>query len=92
MKINRIGLHTMIVYNTPAMISTVQLDANTYETMVMFEDGDELECIRTHSLDDAKRTHNEVMNRWNNRLYESSIAKHIGFPNIGQFVHTVKAC
>lgn len=87
-----IGKHTMHAFNRPAIISTVQLSADEFETMVMFDDGDELECIRTATLADAKRTHNEVMRRWNDRLYEGSVAKAIGFANIGQFVHTVKAC
>lgn len=92
MKINTIGRHTMIAFNHPAIISTIQLGDNLYETMVMFDDGEELECIRTRTLADAKRTHNEVMNRWNDHLYEGSVAKCLGFPNIGQFVHPVVTC
>lgn len=92
MKLNRIGLHTFWFCNTKAMISTVQLEANLFETMVMFDDGDELECIRTNTLADAKKTHNEVMHRWNDRIYEGSTAKLLGAPNLGQFVTPVVTC
>lgn len=92
MKLNRIGLHTFWFCNAKAMISTVQLEENLFETMVMFDDGDELECIRTHTLADAKKTHNEVMNRWNDRIYEGSTAKLLGAPNLGQFVTPVVTC
>ena len=91
MKKNRIALHTMVIYNTPAIISTVELFGE-YETMVMFEDGDELECIRTKNLEDAKETHNRLVREYNDKIYEGSIAKLIGALNYGQFVKTVKAC
>ena len=42
----RIALHTFYIYNEPAMISTVNM-FGTYETMVMMDDGDELESYRT---------------------------------------------
>ena len=92
MKLNRIGLHTFWFCNTEAMISTVQPEDDLYETMVMFADGDELECIRTHTLADARKTHNEVMHRWNDRIYEGSTAKLLGVPNLGQFVTPVVTC
>lgn len=92
MKLNRIGLHTFVFCNTNAMISTVQLSENLFETMVMFADGDELECIRTATLADAKKTHNEVMRRWNDRIYEGSTAKLLGAPNLGQFVNPIVTC
>lgn len=92
MTLNRIGLHTFVIFNTPAMISTVQLGENLFETMVLFEDGEDLEEIRTHTLEDARRTHNEVVNRWNDRVYEGSTAKLLGAANYGQFVKTVVAC
>lgn len=93
MKLNRIGLHTFWFCNAKAMISTVQLEENLFETMVMFaDDCEELECIRTSTLADAKNTHNEVMNRWNDRIYEGSTAKLLGTPNLGQFVTPVVTC
>lgn len=92
MKMTAIGLHTFVYLNTTAMISTVQLEENLFETMVMFDDGDELECIRTRTLADAKKTHNEVMHRWNDRIYEGSTAKMLGAPNLGQFVTPVVTC
>lgn len=88
----QIALHTFHYCNTAARISTVQFSEDSYETMVMFDDGDELECIRTNTAKDARRTHNEVMRRWNDRLYEGSIAKVLGAANLGQFVHPVITC
>lgn len=89
---NRIALHTFWFCNHKAMISTVQLEADLYETMVMYEDGDELDCIFSHTLADAKKTHNEVMNRWNDRAYDGSTAKLLGVPNLGQFVTPIVTC
>lgn len=91
-KPTRIALHTFIFCNAPARISTVQLADNLYETMVMFDDGDELEVIQTETLAEARKTHNEVMHRWNDRLYEGSIAKLLGAANYGQFVTPVVTC
>ena len=91
--INTIGRHTFTVFNHEAAVSTIQLEADLFETLVYFtDDGEELECHRTRTLADAKRTHNAVMNRWNDRIYNGSVAKMIGFPNIGQFMHPVITC
>lgn len=87
----RIALHTMYLYDTKAMISTVKV-LGRYETMVMFYDGDELECIKSQTLEDAKRTHNELVRKYNDKIYEGSTAKLLGAVNLGQFVHTVVAC
>lgn len=88
----RIALHTARIYNTNAYISTVQLSDHEFETMVLLEDGTDLENITTSSLDEAKRTHNEIMNKWNDKIYEESIDKCLGFANLGQYVKTVVAC
>lgn len=88
----RIALHTFVFCNTPAMISTVQLDKTTFETMVMFDDGDEIESFRTGTVEEARKTHNEVMHRWNDKLYEGSTAKLLGAVNYGQFVTPVVTC
>jgi hypothetical protein len=92
MNLPRIGLHRFFIHGMKAHISTVQLGADLFETMVLYEDGDELECIRTHTLEDARRTHNEVMRRYNDRLYECSVQKLLGMPNLGQFVTPVVTC
>ena len=89
---NRIALHTFVFCNAPARISTVEIFAGLFETMVMFDDGDELEVHRTTTLEDARRIHNEVMHRWNDRIYEGSTAKLLGAPNYGQFVTAVVTC
>lgn len=88
----RIGLHQAIYLNTLTLISTVQLSENYYETMVVFEDGEEIESFISYTLEDAKKRHNEVMNRWNDKIYEGSTAKLIGVPNLGQFVKTIVPC
>lgn len=88
----RIALHTMYYYQEKAIISTVKI-YGYYETMVMYErDGEEIESIRTYSLEDAKATHNRLVNEYNDRIYEGSINKLLGAVNFGQFVKTVKAC
>lgn len=88
----RIGLHQMVYCNQPAIISTVQLSEHSFETMVMFNDGEEIESFRTTTLEAAKAQHNETMRHWNDRLYEGSTARFLGVQNLGQFVKTVVAC
>ena len=88
----RIALHTFTFCNAPARISTVQLYADLFETMVMFDDGEEIEVFETSTLEAARKTHNEVMHRWNDRLYEGSTAKLLGAANFGQFVTPVVTC
>lgn len=88
----RIALHTFTFCNHPARISTVQLYADLFETMVMFDDGDEIEVFETSTIEDARKTHNEVMHRWNDRLYDGSTAKLLGVANLGQFVTPVVTC
>lgn len=92
MKFNRIGLHKFTYCNAPAVISTVQLAEDLFETMVMYDDGDELECIQTATVEEARKTHNEVMHRWNDRVYGGSIQKLLGVVNYGQFVTPVVTC
>lgn len=91
MKINRIALHTFVWLDTNSMISTVEF-CGKYETMVMFDDGDEIECYRSDTLEEARAKHNELVHKWNDRLYEGSIAKVLGAMNYGQFVTAVKTC
>lgn len=88
----RIALHTMYYYQEKAVISTVKI-YGYYETMVMWEkDGEEIESVRTYSLEEAKKTHNALVNKYNDMIYEGSINKLLGAVNYGQFVKTVKAC
>lgn len=89
----RVGLHTMTYLREPARVSTVKLADGVYETIVMWDDGEEIESpVRTATLEDARALHNETMRRWNDRLYEGSIDKLLGFANLGQFVKPVKMC
>ena len=88
----RIGLHIFVIHNIPAIISTVEIFPGEFETMVMYEDGDELECIRTNSRKAACKAHNEAVQCWNDRVYEGSTAKLLGAANLGQFVTAVVTC
>lgn len=89
----RIGLAKMTMHNRKVMVSTVEISENQYETIVMYEnDGEELELIRTKDLETAKRTHNKLMNKYNDIIYEGSINKLLGFDNYGQFVTPIVAC
>lgn len=61
--------------------------------MIMYEeDGEELECVKSNTLEEARKTHNRIMHKYNDLIYDGSIEKCLGFANIGQFVKTVKAC
>lgn len=89
----RIGLHTMCYLQHPARVSTVKLDDGLYETIVMWDDGEEIEApVRTSTLEDAREAHNDAMMRWNDRLYGGSIDKPLGVANMGQFVKSVVMC
>ena len=88
----RIGLHTFVWLNAPCRISTVQLSPSLYETMVMFDDGEEIEVLHSGTEEEARRVHNETMHRWNDRIFDGSTAKLLGAVNYGQFVTTVVPC
>lgn len=89
----RIGLAKMTMHNKKVMVSTVEISKNQYETIVMYEnDGEEIELIRTKDLETAKQTHNRLMNKYNDIIYEGSINKLLGFDNYGQFVTPIVAC
>ena len=88
----RIALHTFIYNNYPARVSTVQLGDDLYETIVMYDDGVEIEVLHTSTLENAKATHNCLMNKYNDLCYRGSIAELLGVANLGQFMHTVQAC
>lgn len=88
----RIALHKMNIFKANAIISTVQLSESEFETMVMFDYGEEIECFTTHTLNDAKTKHNTTVNKWNDKIYNGSIEKNLGFENYGQFVTPVITC
>lgn len=88
----RIGLHTFNFCGADAMVSTVQVSANEFETMALYADGDEIESKTTNSLAEARKAHNAMMTKYNDMLYNDSLQKALGLPNLGQFVHTVVAC
>jgi len=90
MKLERIGLHKLHIYSATYNISTVRLPEGVYETLVYDpKTGDDLDCIRSSTLEEAKRTHVLTMRRWNDKAYEGSIDKCLHFANLGQFVKPV---
>lgn len=88
---NRIALHTFTYCNDKAIISTVEIFGE-YETMVMFEDGTEIESFYADSLEEAKANHNNAVKSYNDKAYNGGISKLLGAKNNGQFVKTVIAC
>lgn len=91
--IKKIEEHYYFCYcNRKTIISTIDLFGEYYETMVMFEDGEELDCLRTSDLEEAKNNHKEMVRKWTDKAFEGSTAELLGVANIGQFMHTVKSC
>ena len=89
----RIALHTMHYLQHPARVSTVKLCDGLYETIVMWDDGEEIEPPeRTATMEEARELHDATMRRWNDRLYDGSIDKLLGVANLGQFVKPVSMC
>lgn len=92
----RIGLHEAYFCGEKIIISTVELAGGWmgtgFETVVMFLDGETVEEHHTSTLEEAKKMHNEVMRRWNDKLYEGSTAQLLGVANIGQFVKPRVTC
>lgn len=71
--------HRMEYLAEPAVISTVELCEGLFETMVMWEDGDEIEPpVRTRDEVEACVLHLELVERWRERLFEDSIYKYLG--------------
>ena len=68
---NRIALHTFTYCNDKAIISTVEIFGE-YETMVMFEDGTEIESFYADSLEEAKANHNNAVKTYNDKVYTAA--------------------
>lgn len=93
MTIQQIAKHTFTAFGGECIISTVKLPYSAeYETMVLDPDGDDLACLRTTDLAQAKRNHNELVEKWNNELYKNSLLRLLGVPNMGQMVTAIKTC
>lgn len=88
----KIGFHKFVIFRAPAIISTVKLSEDNYETMVMFEGGEEIESFHTSTIEEAKKKHDEIASKWNDKVYDGSIDKCLGVPNYGQFVVPVIDC
>lgn len=48
--------------------------------------------IALHKMNIAKTKHNTTVNKWNDKIYNGSIEKNLGFENYGQFVTPVITC
>lgn len=79
--------HEMEYLAEPAVISTVELCEGLFETMVMWEDGEEIEPpARTRDEAEAVVLHLELVEKWRERLFEGSIAKLVGGTDRSGFV------
>lgn len=86
-----IAKHTFYFCCHPAMVSTVELFGK-FETMVMYDDGEEIESAVSATLEEARKTHNALVRKYNNLIYADSFQRLIGEMNYGQFVTLVKTC
>ena len=83
--------HEMEYLAEPAVISTVELCEGLFETMVMWEDGEEIELpVRTRDEAEAVATHMELVERWREKLFEGSIAKLVGGTDRSMFVRAAE--
>lgn len=56
--------------NTPCIISTVYIPLfNEYQTMVMFEDGEEIDSYTTYSKEEALQLHKTLVEQWKDKLF-----------------------
>lgn len=75
----RIALHRMEYLGEPARVSTVRLGAGVYETLVMWDDGEEIEPpARTRDEWEALSLHMDAVERWRTRLFQGSIMQLAG--------------
>lgn len=85
-----IGLHSLKIYKAVYDISTVETPDGLFETLVWHrKSGKELDCKRYANEEEAARGHVEIVRKWQDIAYDSSIDKVLGFPNVGQFVAPV---
>ena len=86
----RIALHKFPYLQDPAIISTVKL-GGFYETMVMWEDGEEIEPpVRTRDEAEACVLHLELVEKWREKLFEGSIAKLVGWTDASVLVRAAE--
>ena len=83
----RVARHEMEYLAEPAVISTVELCEGLFETIVMWEDGEEIEpSVRTRNEAEACVLHMETVERWRGKLFDGSIAKLVGGTDRSVFV------
>ena len=75
--------------NEKLIIDTTYLFQSYYETMVMFEDGEEIDSHRFDDFGDAITKHMELVKFWNDKIYNGSTAKLLGVENKGQFMKEI---
>lgn len=85
---DNLALHKFNAFNSECLISTVKI-FNEYETMVLCEDGAELDCCRSASLEAAKEVHASFVKKWNDEVYNSSCDRFLGIVNHGQYVKPI---
>ncbi len=73
----QIVLNKFTFCNTPAIISTVKIFGE-YETMVMYNDGEEIESFISSTQEEARQTHKETVKRWNDRMQYGTFNKCLG--------------
>lgn len=87
----RVALHEMEYLAEPAIISTVELREGLFETIVMWEDGEEIEPpVRTRDEAEAILVHLDAVERWRGKLFEGSIAKLVGGTDASGFVRAAE--
>ena len=74
----KIARHVLHAFNSLVIISTVKLAEDLFETIVMFDDGEELDCVHAHTREAACRLHESTVLRWMSTIYDGSIDKCLG--------------
>lgn len=92
----RLGLAEIFIEGKKVLISTVKISfadlPEEYETMVLYENGEDIESKHTFSRKDAVNFHNSLVHKYNDLIYKKSLAKSLGFENYGQFVNVKVSC
>lgn len=83
----KIARHVLHAFNSQVIISTVKLAEGLFETIVMFDDGEELDCVHAHTREDACTLHENAVLHWTSIIYDGSIDKCIG---IGSPMESIK--
>lgn len=72
--------HEFIMNNARTIISTVDMGGDKYETMVLRDDGTELESYINYNKCEALSTHEKLVIKYQDFIYNNSIEKLLGIP------------